>query len=270
MNHEYRPPAPVIRWSGSKRNRISELSEFIPKDMETYYEPFLGSGAVMRFVLDRGVKNAVCGDICMPLMLLWKEIRDNPEKLSAAYAAWQISLEKDWNAYYIARRVFNADQDNPAAFLFLIRTCVNGIIRFNGKGNFNSSLHLTRKGLKPEAMSKILADWSKAIASVRFYAGKYSEILPCENDFCFLDPPYVNSGDIYYGYFNEEEFLKWVKGLPCPYVMTYDGQASHEKNMEIRDFLQCGHKYLESRKSRIARVLKRCEKEYNESVFYKL
>ena len=68
---------PVIKWSGSKRSQANEIVSLAPQ-FETYYEPFLGGGSVLYAM---SPQNAVCGDICSPLISLWQLIRNNPEML---------------------------------------------------------------------------------------------------------------------------------------------------------------------------------------------
>ena len=70
---------PVIKWSGSKRIQANEILKYFPDNYDVYYEPFVGGGSILYAAQP---KNAVCGDICEPLIELWNYIKDNPIKLS--------------------------------------------------------------------------------------------------------------------------------------------------------------------------------------------
>ena len=64
---------PVIKWSGSKRSQSAQIKTYFPDIFDTYYEPFLGGGSMLYAI---NPEHSVCGDICKPLIDLWKEIRD--------------------------------------------------------------------------------------------------------------------------------------------------------------------------------------------------
>lgn len=67
---------PVIKWSGSKRSQADMIKTFLPENYGTYFEPFLGGGSILYAITPL---NAVCGDICTPLIDLWNEIKNHPD-----------------------------------------------------------------------------------------------------------------------------------------------------------------------------------------------
>lgn len=215
----------LIKWTGSKRKLSYEILAHFPRHMQTYYEPFVGSGSVLRAVLETNMaQRIIASDACPHLINLWKMVRDNPATLCEEYAELHMRLQRDVNEYYLIRSDFNAGKLGPAAFMFLLRTCVNGIVRFNRQGNFNSSYHLGRPGIHPDTLAKIVKDWSKAIHDVEFVCQDYQDIHPGPDDFCYLDPPYSSSNALYMGKFNEEEFFDFVRRLRCPAAFTFNGQ----------------------------------------------
>src|ERR1043165_197304 len=140
------PFEPVIKWSGSKRSVAAQLRHLLPRAYR-YFEPFVGGGAMLPF---RPSKDAVAGDVIDELISLWICVRDKPDKTAAEYEKrWQRLQNCGHTAYYAIRDDFNRTR-NPHDFLFLTRTCVNGLIRFNGDGDFNNSLHHTRPGIAPQ------------------------------------------------------------------------------------------------------------------------
>ena len=201
--------APVIKWSGSKRSQSVKITSLFPK-FERYYEPFLGGGSVM---IRSGASEAVCGDICGPLIGLWNRIKDDPSGVAEAYATrWTMLQTNGHQVYYEIREKFNSGQD-PHDLLFLSRTCVNGLIRFNRQGKFNNALHITRPGINPETMTKIICRWSDLIQKFEFVSGHYSDTTHgiTAGDFVYLDPPYFNTAGQYYGRIEHGVFLDYLE-----------------------------------------------------------
>ncbi len=219
--------APVIKWSGSKRQVAPYLSQFIPTSKK-YIEPFIGGGAMLPF---RGTKNGLAGDIIPELIGLWQIIRDEPEKTAMEYEQRWNKLQKEGHeVYYAVRDSFNKER-NIFDFLFLTRTCVNGLIRFNSRGDFNNSFHLTRPGIHPNTLKKIINTWSYYLQGVELKTIDYRETLAVasKGDFVFLDPPYGGTKGRYTketlsidDFFKELERLNQVG---AKWMLTFDGKA---------------------------------------------
>jgi len=142
---------PVIKWSGSKRLVAPELSRFII-NQKRYIEPFIGGGSMLPF---RQISNAVASDIIPELINLWNQIKTNPEKVADEYnKRWDRLQNEGHIVFYEVRDNFNKTK-NEFDFLFLTRTCVNGLIRYNSNGEFNNSMHKNRPGVNPKSF-KIL------------------------------------------------------------------------------------------------------------------
>ena len=121
---------PVIKWSGSKRTQSEAIKKYIPESFDTYFEPFIGGGSMLYAI---NPDKSVCGDICVPLIDLWNEIKNNPDKLADEYEIrWKRLQEEGYTAYYAIRDEFNKNK-SPYDLMFISRTCVNGLIRFNDK-----------------------------------------------------------------------------------------------------------------------------------------
>ena len=107
------------------------------------------------------VNKIICSDINNDLISLWLEIKNNPIKLIEEYTKHWDELNKDNDIkrkkeyYYMIRDRFNESR-SPYDFIFINRTTTNGLIRYNKKGNFNNSFHISRKGIKPENLKQIL------------------------------------------------------------------------------------------------------------------
>ena len=178
----------VIKWSGSKRLVASRLAQHFPC-FERYFEPFVGGGAMLPYSRHR---KGYAGDIIPELICLWNEIKEHPLHVADEYERrWNDLQQNGAGVYYLVRDDFNRTR-NCHDFLFLSRTCVNGLIRFNGNGEFNNSFHLSRPGINPEPFRQPIWEWSQAVSLIEFKAQDYRSTLADthEGDFVFLDPPY--------------------------------------------------------------------------------
>ena len=127
----------ILRWVGGKARLASQLKGLIPSlgDGERYYEPFLGAGSLF-FKL--GPARSVIGDRNDALMCCYKQVKRRPD-LVWRHLAKLIQLA-DESSYYEAREAFNTIENSPrraALFIYLNRTCFNGIWRVSRAGAFN-------------------------------------------------------------------------------------------------------------------------------------
>jgi len=216
---------PLIKWTGSKRLHANEINAYLP-EYNRYFEPFLGSGALL-FLNCK--KEAYAYDVYKPLIKLWILVRDDVETVIQDYKEKWINLQNNFPDYfYKIRGRFNLHKDS-LDLLFLTRTCVNGIVRFNKKGKFNNSLHLSRRGMRPETFARIAIKWSSVIKNVHFECKDYKEILHEveRDDFVYLDPPYAgNRNRFIIEKINLEEFFYFLKNLnsrKVKFALSFDG-----------------------------------------------
>ncbi|MDR1974465.1 MAG: DNA adenine methylase [Bacteroidales bacterium] len=221
----------VIKWSGSKRLVANQLAQYF-SNCDTYYEPFVGGGAMMPFAR---TNKGVASDIIPELIDLWNAIKDNPTLVANEYKnRWDDLQEKGQEVYYQVRDRFNQTK-NCFDFLFLTRTCVNGLIRYNTQGEFNNSFHLSRPGINPDTLRSQLLLWGKCIRKFDFHNIDYRECLSNvkEGDFVFLDPPYGGTKDRY----SRTEFdlnsfyaeLERLNSVGAKWLFTFDGTAGERK-----------------------------------------
>lgn len=222
-----KPLPPVIKWFGSKRPVASELSQYILQ-APRYFEPFVGGGAMLPFSKST---TGFAGDIIPELINLWNVIKTDPQFVAEEYRKrWELLQQNGQEVYYQIRDVFNRTK-NCLDFLFITRTCVNGMIRYNSEGNFNNSFHLSRPGINPDTLAAILIKWSASIKKFEFLNVDYRECLSevKKGDFVFLDPPYGGTKDRYThaefdltDFYNELERLNSVGAF---WMLTFDGSA---------------------------------------------
>lgn len=202
---------PVIKWTGSKRLVAKELLKLFPEDYDTYYEPFVGGGALSYY---QDGKNVYCSDSMPYLIDMWQIIQNDPERMIEEYATrWNEFKSIGKKYYFETRNRFNTGHD-VFDFFFLNRTAVNGLVRFNKKGEFNAALGYGRNGATPETLTPIILDWSRKIQGYTYSVSDYRDIEIAGKSFVFLDPPYVTNNDMYTtGQFNYIDFQEWLNRL---------------------------------------------------------
>lgn len=197
---------PFIKWVGGKTQLLDEIDRKLPADFAerkdlTYIEPFVGGGAALFWILQKfpNIENAVICDINKDLITTYLVIKNQPEKLIAFLQKIQKSYlslddEKRKEFYLEKRNRFNKKEcdeiENSAIFIFLNRTCFNGLYRVNRKGEFNVPFgRYANPKICDEAT--ILAD-SNLLQKVTILNGDFSETLRFadKNSFFYFDPPY--------------------------------------------------------------------------------
>lgn len=262
--------SPVIKWSGSKRKVALELSKnFIAK--KRYIEPFLGGGSLIPF---RGIKNGIASDIIPELIDLWNEIKLNPKNVGNEYKIrWERLQNEGHSVFYEVRDDFNKTK-NPNDFLFLTRTCVNGLIRYNTKGEFNNSMHKNRPGINPLMLSKIIDEWNYYTQNIEFINQDYRETLDLadKNDFVFLDPPYGGTKGRYTKLeFDINEFYNQLEKLNSKgvsWMLTFDGNAGdREYDYTLPKDIYVEKTFINTGNSPFTKLMKTSIDQINEAVY---
>lgn len=180
-------PRPFLKWAGGKTRLISQYKDYFPKHYETYYEPFLGGGAVFFYLQPF---QAVLTDINADLILTYRCVRDNLGELITLLQYHQIRHNSDY--YYDARNHHGGtDLEKAARFIYLNKTCFNGLYRVNSQGKFNVPVGKYKNpGICQEEVLKLA---SFALKNVEIKQGNFDQVLNYaigSNDFVYFDPPY--------------------------------------------------------------------------------
>jgi len=256
---------PAVKWSGSKRSQAFSIIKYFPEKMGTYYEPFCGGCSVLRALLSSDIrpKHYICSDLNGDLINLWNEIKENPQEAILYYASLWRELNKDSdidrkrNFFESVRERLNREH-NPLDFLFIMRTTTNGMPRYNQRGEFNNSFHITRNGIEPSRLEPIIKEWSFYLnkSDVQFVCQTYEDVEPLENDFVYADPPYANTKGMYFGNFNIQKFFEWLGKIPCKYIFSFDGRVKDtDQTYDVPENLYSQHLYLDSGNSSFRRVI---------------
>ena len=196
---------PFLKWAGGKTQLLDELIKRVPQTFNTYYEPFIGGGALYFAIAP---SSAVIADINDDLVNVYEIVRDNPEELLEA-----LSTYKNDKVFYYDVRSQDQNALNPidraARLIYLNRTCFNGLYRVNKSGQFNVPF-AAYKNPNIIQTDRIMAASNTLKGTQVFYAS-FEEVLigAGRGDFIYLDPPYYPI-DVYSDFkrYNKEQFYK--------------------------------------------------------------
>lgn len=214
----------LLKWTGSKRSQAVRIAACAPEHGR-YYEPFLGGGALLYLL---GRPGAVGADLYAPLIAFWSLVRDDPEALIDDYGRQWTALQADLPGYfYEVRSRFNQTR-RPEDLNFLMRTCVNGIVRFSRDGRFNNSFHLSRRGMSPQGFAGIVRNWSGRLQGVVFRQGDFAQTTADARagDFVYLDPPYAGNRQRYIGDLDIDRFYAALEDFNrrgVRWALSFDG-----------------------------------------------
>src|SRR5690606_12488766 len=198
---------PFLKWAGGKTQLLNAIEKALPKDIYnnkfTYIEPFVGSGAVLFWMLNNfpNLQKAVINDINEDLINTYKTIASRPKELISIlqilqneYHGLEGNIEAKKEYYYSKRALYNLRKEEEsvqaALFIFLNRTCFNGLYRVNRKNEFNVPIGSYKRPTICDE-ENILAV-SQALQKVEILSGDYEETLQYadSNTLFYFDPPY--------------------------------------------------------------------------------
>lgn len=197
---------PFIKWVGGKTQLLGQLEANLPVDFDkkeiTYIEPFVGGGAMLFYMLQKhnNIKRAFINDINKDLIIAYQTVRDKTCELITALKNMQeeyyaIKEEEKRREYFLnARRKYNTKSldsiENTALFIFLNRTCFNGLYRVNKSGLFNVPFG---KYANPTICDEdTLKVDSELLKKVEILSGDFEDTIEYagEKSFYYFDPPY--------------------------------------------------------------------------------
>jgi DNA adenine methylase len=186
---------PFLKWAGGKRALLRELWRYLPRTIDTYYEPFVGGGALFFALVSgpagrRPFRRAVLGDANAELISCYRTVRSDVSGVMQALAAHQ-----DGEAHFYDTRAKNparlSDAERAARTIYLNRNGYNGLYRVNRAGQFNVPFG------KYAALRTVRADRlvaaARALQDVTLEVGDFADCVRSagRGDFVYFDPPYV-------------------------------------------------------------------------------
>lgn len=198
---------PFIKWAGGKQQLIGQLLSLLPKDIlaKRYHEPFLGGGALF-FSLQP--KISYLSDANDHLVNCFQFVRENPE-LIYSYLKKHEALNSE-TYYYKMRQTYNKmgySFAQAARFIYLNKSCYNGIFRVNRKGKFNVPCGRKKTLAIPDRGA--LKRCSKILQTAKIFTASFESALEDvdSNDFIYLDPPYPPlNGTSYFTHYTKDKF----------------------------------------------------------------
>jgi DNA adenine methylase len=199
-------PRPFLKWAGGKGRLIQQYEKFFPKDYKTYYEPFLGGGAIFFYLQP---STADLTDINGELINTYCCVRDNVEELIELLQEHQRGHNQDYY-YHVRANIGGTPLQQAARLIYLNKTCFNGLYRVNSQGKFN--VPLGRYKNPPICQADLLRSVSKALAGVNIQQGDFTQVLNYANssdDFVYFDPPYYPVSETsYFTAYNHDCFTE--------------------------------------------------------------
>ena len=249
----------LLKWVGNKQRVATRIVELFPSQFRTYWEPFLGSGAVLGTLAPgRGVG----ADIFPPLMEIWFTLKRSPETLVRWYRErWElISHLGKKEAYQKVLQSYNRSP-NGADLLFLCRACYGGVVRFRKVDGAMSTPCGAHMPISPEEFARRVHLWSQRVRHTEFLLQDFRETMEMAQpgDLIYCDPPYQDSQSILYGaqQFSLDDLFEAVarcKRRGVYVAMSIDGMKRSGKKtcridippglFEREIFLDCGRSML--------------------------
>lgn len=178
---------PFVKWVGGKRAVLEHILPILPKHINNYFEPFVGGGALF-FEIHNRVNYSFLSDLNADLVVSYDTIKQSPKELVNLLKEHKKNHSKDY--YYEIRSLQNLSDpiENSARFIYLMKTCFNGLYRVNKDNEFNTPIGSYKNpNICDEeniyAVSNVLQK-----AEIKYL--DFSKISPEKGDFVYFDPPY--------------------------------------------------------------------------------
>lgn len=187
-------PSPFIKWVGGKRQLLPELKKRLPNGTNKYFEPFIGGGALL-WEMDRSVYHDITiSDYNFELINTYKMVKENPLELIAKLSKYKNTEDEFYRIRHLDRES-NYDSLSPlekaCRFIYLNKTCFNGLYRVNSKNQFNAPYGKSEKtNIFDIDNIKLCSDF---LQGINISSGDFSSIQTDidERSFVYLDPPYI-------------------------------------------------------------------------------
>ncbi len=188
----------LLKWIGNKQRFAHEIASYFPKDIQSYHEPFLGSGAVLAALQH---PKSFGSDVLVPLVEIWTTLVSDPRKL----VQWYSERYKEYfdygkpDGYERIKARYNA-HPNGADFLFLCRSCYGGVVRFRKVDGYMSTPCGPHKPITPLSFSGRVDVWYRRTFGTQFDMLDYRDAMARakKGDLIYCDPPYTHSQAILY------------------------------------------------------------------------
>ncbi len=258
-------PKPFLKWAGGKTQLLEKISSQFPyqkNEKFTYIEPFVGSGAVLFWALNSypNIEHAIINDINSDLIDAYNTIKKDVKILISVLEKWESEYhlltdnqDRKKEYYYFKRALFNtrdSDKTTQAAlFIFLNRTCFNGLYRVNKKNQFNVPIGSYKNPLICDKNNLNLIN--KCLHNVKILNSDFCETANyvTDNTFFYFDPPYkpLSATSNFNSYsknnFNDseqirlKEFCDKLDSLDCKWILSNSDVKEKDRDNNFFDDL---------------------------------
>lgn len=196
---------PFLKWAGGKRWLTRRRPELFEHEFERYVEPFLGSGAVFFHMMP---KKSILSDVNTALVNVYVCLRKDPKRVRSLLVT-HAKNHNDEYYYSVRGKLYRSDFSRAAQFLYLNRTCWNGLYRENMRGEFN-----VPRGTKDTVIfdDDDFYAVSAALAGAKITSSDFEKVIEQtrDGDFVFIDPPYTvkHNGNGFVKY--NESIFSWA------------------------------------------------------------
>nr|WP_199296389.1 Dam family site-specific DNA-(adenine-N6)-methyltransferase [Leptolyngbya sp. FACHB-711] len=191
--------AQLLKWIGNKQRFAHEIVSYFPESFNTYYEPFLGSGAVLGTLAPR---KAVASDVFQPLIGIWQTLHQSPDALKIWYEQRWLALKNGNKVeeYEKIKASYN-NCPNAADLLFLSRSCYGGVVRFRKADGYMSTPCGVHDPISPTSFAQRVDEWHQRTIGTTFLHQDYKLAMEVaeKGDLIYCDPPYTFTQSILYG-----------------------------------------------------------------------
>lgn len=202
---EVRVPT-FVKWAGGKKQLLEQFNKFFPEKIERFFDIFVGGGAVAFYIIQKyKPKEVFISDTNKELIDTYEVIRDNLKELIKVLKKHKKNHNKD---YFYKIRELNSEKlskiERAGRFIYLNKSCFNGLYRVNSTGGFNVPLGSSeRPAILPEEDLRLI---SQLLKNVTIKNMSFEHILDYakKGDFIYLDPPYYP--------LKKESFTTYTKG----------------------------------------------------------
>ena len=202
---------PFVKWAGGKRQMLEQLKQRMPDQYGTYYEPFVGGGALVLFL---DPEKAVINDINQELIHTYTEIRDHLDTLLVLLDSMdQVTCTKEF--YYEMRERYNEklklkdyDAEMAALFIYLNKHCFNGLYRVNTKGQFNVPWNQKTmvRSMDMENIRRISSFLKSVEITCQDFEASLGKVK--KGDFVYFDSPYAPLNPSSFDSYTKEGFTE--------------------------------------------------------------
>lgn len=207
---------PFVKWVGGKRGLLSQIIPLIPKEFNNYFEPFVGGGAMFFELHSTGLlknKNIYLFDINTELINTYNVVKFNPIELVKELSSFK---DKHTKEHYYEVRAWDREEDflqrsdiqRAARFIYLNKTCFNGLYRVNKKNQHNVPIGSYKN---PNICdTQVIYSASEALQDATILNTSYKDVLKyaTKDDFVYFDPPYYPlEGSPSFTSYSEVDFL---------------------------------------------------------------